>query len=138
MPTVHSAASLLTFATALLDAAGMEHDKSVVIAEVLVTVRRDAPVGWVVSLGFGGVMTELWTDVTHLLAPVSHDDVVAAALAPAEPAAAAAAPAGERPELPAPPVQPVPPVPTPGDGVEGQPAPRQPFPPTAYPPAPQG
>ena len=49
-----------------------------VIAEVLVTVRRDAPVGWVVSLGFGGVMTELWTDVTHLLAPVSHDDVVTA------------------------------------------------------------
>ncbi len=36
MPILHSAASLLTFATALLDAAGMEHDKSVVIAEVLV------------------------------------------------------------------------------------------------------
>ncbi len=49
-----------------------------VIAEVLVTVRRDPPVGWLVSLGFGGVMTELWSDVTHLLAPVGHDDVVAA------------------------------------------------------------
>ncbi len=61
--------------------------------------------------------------------------------AAAEPAAAPAAPAGERPELPAPPaqpVQPVPPVPTPGEAVEAQPASRQPFPPTAYPPAPQG
>jgi len=49
-----------------------------VIAEVLVTVRRDPPIGWLVSLGLGGVMTELWGDVTHLLAPVTHDDVVAA------------------------------------------------------------
>ncbi len=49
-----------------------------VIAEVLVAVRRDAPVGWLVTLGFGGVMTELWGDVVHLLAPVSHDDVVVA------------------------------------------------------------
>jgi acetate---CoA ligase (ADP-forming) len=49
-----------------------------VVAEVLVTVRRDAPVGWLVSLGFGGVMTELWGDVTHLLAPVSHAEVVTA------------------------------------------------------------
>ena len=46
-----------------------------VVAEVLVTVRRDAPIGWLVTLGFGGVMTELWSDVTHLLAPVSTDDV---------------------------------------------------------------
>ena len=49
-----------------------------VVAEVLVTVRRDAPVGWLVTLGHGGVMTELWSDVTHLLAPVSVDDVEAA------------------------------------------------------------
>jgi acyl-CoA synthetase (NDP forming) len=46
-----------------------------VVAEVLVTVRRDAPVGWLVTLGHGGVMTELWGDVTHLLAPVTVDDV---------------------------------------------------------------
>ena len=46
-----------------------------VIAEILVTVRRDPPVGWLVTLGFGGVTTELWSDVTHLLAPVTHDDV---------------------------------------------------------------
>jgi acetate---CoA ligase (ADP-forming) len=49
-----------------------------VVAEVLVTVRRDPPVGWLVSVGFGGVTTELWSDVTHLLAPVTTADVVAA------------------------------------------------------------
>ena len=46
-----------------------------VVAEVLVAVRRDPPIGWLVSLGFGGVMTEVWSDVTHLLAPVTADDV---------------------------------------------------------------
>lgn len=49
-----------------------------VLAEVLVTVRRDPPVGWLVTLGFGGVTTELWGDVVHLLAPVTTDEVVAA------------------------------------------------------------
>jgi acyl-CoA synthetase (NDP forming) len=49
-----------------------------VVAEVLVTVRRDPPIGWLVTLGFGGVTTELWNDVTHLLAPVTADDVVMA------------------------------------------------------------
>ncbi len=46
-----------------------------VIAEVLVTVRRDPPIGWLVTLGFGGVLTELWSDVTHLLAPVTAEQV---------------------------------------------------------------
>ena len=46
-----------------------------VVAEVLVAVRRDPPIGWLVTLGFGGVMTELWSDVTHLLAPVTADQV---------------------------------------------------------------
>ena len=46
-----------------------------VVAEVLVAVRRDPPVGWLVSIGFGGVTTELWSDVTHLLAPVTANDV---------------------------------------------------------------
>ncbi|MEI8238049.1 MAG: acetate--CoA ligase family protein [Actinomycetota bacterium] len=49
-----------------------------VVAEVLVTVRRDAPVGWLVTVGFGGVTTELWSDVTHLLAPVDTAQVHAA------------------------------------------------------------
>jgi acetyl-CoA synthetase len=46
-----------------------------VVAEVLVTVRRDAPVGWLVTVGFGGVMTEVWSDVANALAPVSVSDV---------------------------------------------------------------
>jgi acyl-CoA synthetase (NDP forming) len=46
-----------------------------VVAEVLVTVRRDPPIGWLVTLGFGGVTTELWGDVTLLLAPVTDDRV---------------------------------------------------------------
>lgn len=49
-----------------------------VVAEVLVTVRRDSPVGWLVTLGHGGVTTELWGDVTHLLAPVTVEQVQAA------------------------------------------------------------
>ena len=49
-----------------------------IVAEILVTVRRDPPVGWLVTVGFGGVTTELWSDLTHLLAPVTHDDVKAA------------------------------------------------------------
>jgi len=49
-----------------------------VVAEVLVTVRRDAPIGWLVTVGHGGVTTELWSDVANLLAPVTRDDVVRA------------------------------------------------------------
>ena len=49
-----------------------------VVAEVLVAVRRDPPVGWLVTLGFGGVHTELWSDVVHLLAPVTEAQVVEA------------------------------------------------------------
>src|SRR6185295_3963337 len=46
-----------------------------VVVEVLVAVRRDPPIGWLVSLGFGGVMTEVWGDITHLLAPVTEAHV---------------------------------------------------------------
>lgn len=53
----------------------VESTVSDVVAEVLVTVRRDPPVGWLVSVGFGGVMTELWNDVVHVLAPVDHEAV---------------------------------------------------------------
>jgi succinyl-CoA synthetase beta subunit len=46
-----------------------------VIAEMLVSIRRDPPVGWLVTLGPGGVMTELLRDTVHLLAPITFDDV---------------------------------------------------------------
>src|SRR4051794_23302572 len=45
------------------------------VAEVLVAVRRDPPIVWLVTLGFGGVTTELGSDVTPLLAPVTAGDV---------------------------------------------------------------
>lgn len=46
-----------------------------VVAEVLVALRRDPPVGWLVTLGFGGVTTEVWHDLVHLLAPVTTEQV---------------------------------------------------------------
>jgi succinyl-CoA synthetase beta subunit len=46
-----------------------------VIAEMLVSIRCDPPVGWLVTLGPGGVMTELLRDTAHLLAPVTIDEV---------------------------------------------------------------
>jgi len=50
-----------------------------VVAEILVSVRRDAPVGWLITLGAGGVYTELWRDTIYLLAPV-EDSAIEAAL----------------------------------------------------------
>ena len=46
-----------------------------VVGEILVGVRRDAPVGWLITLGAGGIYTELWRDTTYLLAPVSDADI---------------------------------------------------------------
>ncbi|GDX34386.1 acyl-CoA synthetase [Actinomycetes bacterium] len=47
-----------------------------VVAEVLVSIRRDAPVGWLITLGAGGVYTELWRDTTFLLAPVDDEQIL--------------------------------------------------------------
>jgi acetate---CoA ligase (ADP-forming) len=78
---LHDRAAVLT-AAAVMPASDhgylVEATVTDVVAEVLVTVRRDPPIGWLVSLGFGGVTTELWADVTHLLAPVDRAGVVAA------------------------------------------------------------
>ncbi len=46
-----------------------------IVAEVLVSVRRDAPVGWLITLGAGGIYTELWRDTVCLLAPASNDEI---------------------------------------------------------------
>ena len=75
-----AAALTAALATMPATAAGFLVEATVtdVVAEVLVTVRRDPPVGWLVTLGFGGVFTELWGDITHLLAPVTTADVLAA------------------------------------------------------------
>ncbi|MFZ8936384.1 MAG: acetate--CoA ligase family protein, partial [Ilumatobacteraceae bacterium] len=46
-----------------------------IIAEVLVSVRRDAPVGWLITLGAGGIYTELWRDTVCLLAPSTDAEI---------------------------------------------------------------
>ena len=49
-----------------------------IVAEVLVTVRRAAPLGWLVTIGAGGVLTELWRDTQSLLAPTTREEIRAA------------------------------------------------------------
>lgn len=46
-----------------------------VVAELLVSVRRQWPVGWLVTIGAGGVAAELLDDLAHLLAPVTRHEV---------------------------------------------------------------
>ncbi len=46
-----------------------------IVAEVLVSVRRTAPLGWMITLGAGGVLTELWRDTRCLLAPATKDQI---------------------------------------------------------------
>ena len=46
-----------------------------IVAEVLVSVRRDTPVGWLITLGAGGIYTELWRDTVCLLAPSSDVEI---------------------------------------------------------------
>ena len=45
------------------------------VAEMLVSVRRQWPVGWLVTLGAGGVLTELVDDFVHFLGPVDQREV---------------------------------------------------------------
>ena len=47
-----------------------------VVAELLVGVRRQWPVGWLVTLGAGGVLAELLDDLAHFLAPVGCQEVI--------------------------------------------------------------
>jgi acyl-CoA synthetase (NDP forming) len=46
-----------------------------IVAEVLVSIRRTAPLGWMITLGAGGVLTELWHDTRCLLAPASREQI---------------------------------------------------------------
>jgi acyl-CoA synthetase (NDP forming) len=46
-----------------------------IVAEVLVSIRRAAPLGWMITLGAGGVLTELWHDTQCLLAPASREQI---------------------------------------------------------------
>ena len=49
-----------------------------IVAEVLVSIRRTAPLGWMITLSAGGVLTELWRDTQCLLAPASKEEIRAA------------------------------------------------------------
>jgi acyl-CoA synthetase (NDP forming) len=80
---LHDAAALASAVAAMPSTSSgflVETTVTDVVAEVLVTVRRDAPVGWLVTVGHGGVTTELWSDVAHLLAPVTVAEVETALL----------------------------------------------------------
>lgn len=46
-----------------------------IVAEVLVSIRRAAPLGWLLTIGAGGVLTELWKDTQSLLVPSSRTDI---------------------------------------------------------------
>ncbi len=46
-----------------------------VAAELLVTVRREEPVGWLLVIGTGGTLVEVLADTHSLLLPVTDDDV---------------------------------------------------------------
>jgi len=47
------------------------------LAEILIGVTRDPAHGWLLTIGSGGVLTELLRDSASALLPVSHDDVIA-------------------------------------------------------------
>ena len=46
-----------------------------VVAEILVSIRRVAPIGWMIVVGAGGIQTEILRDTATLLAPVTRDEV---------------------------------------------------------------
>ena len=46
-----------------------------VVVEVLVSIRRAAPIGWMIVVGAGGVQTEILRDTASLLAPATRDEV---------------------------------------------------------------
>ena len=48
------------------------------VAELLVGVTRDPAHGFLLTLGAGGVLTELWQDTMSLLLPITREDVASA------------------------------------------------------------
>ena len=45
------------------------------VAELLVAVRREPPVGWLLTLGAGGTLVEVIADTANLVLPVGDDEV---------------------------------------------------------------
>jgi len=48
------------------------------VAELLVTVRREDPVGWLLTVGTGGTLVEVLRETASLLLPVDADEVAGA------------------------------------------------------------
>jgi acyl-CoA synthetase (NDP forming) len=61
---------------ALSDEVLIEEQVPDVVAELLVTVRREPPIGDVLVLGSGGELVELLADTATALLPLTEDDVV--------------------------------------------------------------
>jgi len=74
--TVEAAATRMA-ATTGIDRVLVEEQAggSGVAAELLVTVRREDPVGWLLVIGTGGTLVEVLADTHSLLLPVTDDDV---------------------------------------------------------------
>jgi succinyl-CoA synthetase beta subunit len=45
------------------------------LVELLVSVRREDPVGWLLTVGTGGTLVEVLSDTRSLLLPATDDDV---------------------------------------------------------------
>jgi len=45
------------------------------VAELLVGITLDQAQGFLMTLGAGGIMTELWDDTTHLTVPATRDEI---------------------------------------------------------------
>ncbi len=54
----------------------VERQVGAIEAELVVAVRREPPVGWLVTIGAGGVLVEVLDDVAVGLAPLSEEDVM--------------------------------------------------------------
>jgi len=48
------------------------------LVEMLVAVRREPPVGWLLTLGVGGILVEVMAETRSMLLPVSPADIVGA------------------------------------------------------------
>ena len=72
--------------SAAIESMGLDDDDQVLVeefvddavAELFVSVRREPPVGWLLTLGIGGTLVELLSDTASLLLPVDSEDVLAA------------------------------------------------------------
>lgn len=67
--------------------AGMPHDieqflveqtVTNVVVEMLVSIRRASPIGWLITVGAGGIYTELWRDTRSVLAPATRAEIAIA------------------------------------------------------------